>query len=426
MTLEGQTRWLAPPILVRSDTPTAPSPTMIITSLLDTDLYKFTMMQVVLHQFPGAQVEYKFKCRNPGINLAPYAAEIREEIRSLCTLRFSDAELAYLRGMRFIKSDFVDFLGLFRLNEKYITITPQPSGELDITVQGPWLHTILFEIPVLAIVNEVYFRNTQKMPRLQEGRQRLDAKIDLLHADGLADLKIADYGTRRRFSKAWHEEVLRVLAAKLGTTAPTGQFAGTSNVLFAMKLGFTPLGTMAHEYLQAAQALGPRLRDSQIFAFESWAREYRGDLGIALSDVYGMSAFLRDFDMYFCKLFDGARHDSGDPFDWGERMIAHYAGNRVDPKTKILIFSDGLTVPRTIALYQRFRGRCQLAFGIGTNLTNDLGDAPQHVPLQIVMKLVKCNGQPVAKLSDTPSKNMCEDEKYLAYLRQVFEIAQPA
>jgi nicotinate phosphoribosyltransferase len=399
---------------------------MIITSLLDTDLYKFTMMQVVLHQFPGAQVEYKFKCRNAGINLAPYAAEIREEIRSLCTLRFSDAELAYLRGMRFIKSDFVDFLGLFRLNEKYIQITPQPNGELDITVQGPWLHTILFEIPVLAIVNEVYFRNTQKMPRLQEGRQRLDAKIDLLHADGLADLKIADYGTRRRFSKAWHEEVLRVLAAKLGTTAPTGQFAGTSNVLFAMKLGFTPLGTMAHEYLQAAQALGPRLRDSQIFAFESWAREYRGDLGIALSDVYGMSAFLRDFDMYFCKLFDGARHDSGDPFDWGERMIAHYAGNRVDPKTKILIFSDGLTVPRTIELYQRFRGRCQLAFGIGTNLTNDLGDAPQHVPLQIVMKLVKCNGQPVAKLSDTPSKNMCEDEKYLAYLRQVFEIAQPA
>ena len=402
---------------------------MIITSLLDTDLYKFTMMQVVLHQFPGAQVEYKFKCRNPGINLAPYAAEIREEIRSLCTLHFSDTELAYLRGMRFIKSDFVDFLGLFKLNEKYITITSQPNGELDITVQGPWLHTILFEIPVLAIVNEVYFRNIQKVPRLQDGRQRLNAKIALLQAQGLQDLKIADYGSRRRFSKAWHEEVLRVLSAKLGkdaTSQPAGQFAGTSNVLLAMKLGLTPLGTMAHEYLQAAQALGPRLRDSQTFAFESWAHEYRGDLGIALSDVYGMTAFLRDFDMYFCKLFDGARHDSGDPFDWGERMIAHYQASRVDPKTKILIFSDGLTVPRTIELYQRFRGRCMLAFGIGTNLTNDLGDAPDHVPLQIVMKLVKCNGQPVAKLSDTPSKNMCEDEKYLAYLRQVFDITEPA
>ena len=406
---------------------------MIITSLLDTDLYKFTMMQVVLHQFPGAQVEYKFKCRNPGVDLAPYVREIRDEIRSLCGLQFQDAELTYLRSMRFIKSDFVDFLGLFRLNEKYITVTALPSGEIDITILGPWLHTILFEIPVLAIVNEVYFRNTQKVPDFPEGRRRLDTKIGQLQADGLRDLKIADYGTRRRFSKAWHEEVLRVLASRLGTVktvggvpSDTGQLAGTSNVLFAMKLGMTPLGTMAHEYLQACQALGPRLRDSQVFGFESWAKEYRGDLGIALSDVYGINAFLRDFDMYFCKLFDGARHDSGDPFDWGERMIAHYAKNRVDPRTKTLIFSDGLTVPRTIELYQQFCGRCQLAFGIGTNLTNDLGDAPAHVPLQIVIKMTRCNGQPVAKLSDTPSKNMCDDEKYLAYLRQVFDISLPA
>lgn len=401
---------------------------MIITSLLDTDLYKFTMMQVVLHQFPSAQVEYKFKCRNPGVALAPFAEEIRTEIKALCSLRFHEHELAYLRSLRFIKSDFVDFLGLFKLNEKYVTITPQKNGELEIKIQGPWLHTILFEIPVLAIVNEVYFRNTQPMPDLIEGRQRLETKLEQLRTPGLEQLKIADYGTRRRFSKAWHEEVLRVLRTRLGTvTSPNrsvdspGQFAGTSNVLWAMNLGLTPLGTMAHEYLQACQALGPRLRDSQVYAFESWAKEYRGDLGIALSDVYGMSAFLRDFDMYFCKLFDGARHDSGDPFDWGERMIDHYHQNRVDPKTKTLIFSDGLTVPRTIELYQQFRGRCQLAFGIGTNLTNDLG----YEPLQIVMKMVHCNGQPVAKLSDTPSKNMCEDERYLGYLRQVFELDPP-
>jgi nicotinate phosphoribosyltransferase len=410
---------------------------MIIGSLLDTDLYKFTMMQVVLHQFPGAQVEYRFKCRNAEIDpatgqvkmaLAPFAAEIRDEIRLLCGLHFQEAELAYLRSMRFIKSDFVDFLGLFRLNEKYVTVSALPSGEIDITIRGPWLHTILFEIPILAIVNEVYFRNTQRLPDLLEGRRRLDVKIGQLRSEGLSDLKIADYGTRRRFSKAWHEEVLRVLSARLGTgqspghaAGVGGQLAGTSNVLYAMKLGLVPLGTMAHEYLQACQALGPRLRDSQTYAFESWAKEYRGDLGIALSDVYGMSAFLRDFDLFFCKLFDGARHDSGDPFDWGERMLAHYSRNRVDPRTKTLIFSDALTVPRTIELYQRFRGRCQLAFGIGTNLTNDLGCEP----LQIVIKMVECNGQPVAKLSDTPSKNMCEDVNYLAYLRQVFEIAQP-
>jgi len=401
---------------------------MIITSLLDTDLYKFTMMQVVLHQFPGAQVEYRFKCRNPGAQLAPFVDEIREEIRSLCSLHFQDSELSYLRSMRFVKSDFVDFLGLFKLNEKYITVTPLASGDISIAIVGPWLHTILFEIPVLAIVNEVYFRNTQAVPDFLEGRKRLETKIGQLRTEGLSDLKIADYGTRRRFSRAWHEEVIRVLAARLGTLhspgnaqSVPGQLAGTSNVWLAMKLGLTPLGTMAHEYLQACQALGPRLRDSQVYAFESWAREYRGDLGIALSDVYGMTAFLRDFDMFFCKLFDGARHDSGDPFDWGERMLDHYARNRVDPRTKTLIFSDGLTVPRTIQLYQQFRGRCQLAFGIGTNLTNDLG----YEPLQIVIKMVKCNGQPVAKLSDTPSKNMCDDERYLAYLRQVFEIAQP-
>jgi nicotinate phosphoribosyltransferase len=398
---------------------------MIITSLLDTDLYKFTMMQVVLHQFPGAQVEYRFKCRNPGVNLAQHIGEIREEIRDLCSLHFQDAELLYLRSMRFIKSDFVDFLGIFRLNEKYITLTALPTGEIDITIKGPWLHTILFEIPVLAIVNEVYFRNQRAKPNVSLARQRLDTKMQQLRADGLQDLKIADYGTRRRFSKDWHEEVLRSLVAGLGT-GHTGQLAGTSNVLYAMKLGLIPLGTMAHEYLQACQALGPRLRDSQVYAFESWAKEYRGDLGIALSDVYGMSAFLRDFDMYFCKLFDGARHDSGDPFAWGERLIAHYKANRVDPLTKTFIFSDGLTIPRTIELYQQFRGRCLLAFGIGTNLTNDMDDAPRHEPLQIVIKLVRCNGQPVAKLSDTPAKNMCDDEKYLAYLRQVFEIPSAA
>src|ERR1035437_4813208 len=411
---------------------------MIITSLLDTDLYKFTMMQAVLHQFPGAQVEYKFKCRNPSIDtttgqvlhkLAPYVSEILDEIRSLCSLHFQDAELSYLQSLRFIKSDFVDFLGLFKLNEKYISVSALPSGEIDITIRGPWLHTILFEIPVLAIVNEVYFRNTQTLPDLMVGRQRLDLKIAQLRADGMNDLKIADYGTRRRFSVAWHEEVLRVLVARLGTaqspghaSGVAGQLAGTSNVLFAMKLCLTPLGTMAHEFLQACQALGPRLRDSQIFGFESWAKEYRGDLGIALSDVYGMSAFLRDFDLYFCKLFDGARHDSGDPFALGERMIDHYQRHRVDPRTKTLIFSDSLTVPRIVELYQQFRGRCQLAFGIGTNLTNDLA----YEPLQIVIKMVRCNGQPVAKLSDSPAKDMCDDEKYLAYVRQVFDISQPA
>ena len=388
---------------------------MVIKSLLDTDLYKFTMMQVVLHHFPAAQVEYRYKCRTQGVNLRPYLDEIRQEIHALCQLRFEPSELDYLKSLRFIKSDFIDFLGLFHLPEKCIEVSEgELPGEIAISVKGSWLHTILFEIPVLAIVNEVYFRNVCKDPDWAEGRKRLQTKMKLvLDATDLAEFRVAEYGTRRRFSHVWHEEVVTTMKAQMGE-----HFAGTSNVWFAMKHGVLPLGTMAHEYLQACQALGPRLRDSQVFALETWAKEYRGDLGIALSDVYGLEAFLRDFDMYFCKLFDGARHDSGDPFEWGERMIAHYAANRVDARTKTLIFSDALTFPRAIELTRRFAGRCRTAFGIGTNLTNDLG----HEPLQIVMKMIRCNGQPVAKVSDAPEKTMCDDKAYLAYLRQVFQL----
>jgi len=391
---------------------------MIIQSLLDTDLYKFTMMQVVLHHFPGAQVEYKFRCRTEGVDFRPYLDEIRDEMKALATLRFRDDELDYLRSLRFMKSDFVDFLGLFHFSEKYVRIGQgERAGEMDITIRGPWLHTIMYEIPLLAIVSEVYFRRTQQRPDLAEGRRRLGSKIELVRTvEKELDFRISDFGTRRRFSRAWHEEVLQTLKREVPE-----YFAGTSNVWFAMRNNMTPLGTMAHEYMQACQALGPRLRDSETFAFDVWAQEYRGDLGIAVADTYGTDAFLRDFDMYFCKLFDGARHDSGDPFDWGEKLIAHYRKNRVDPRTKQLIFSDQLSFPLAIAIARRFHGRAITAFGIGTNLTNDLG----YEPINIVIKMTECNGQPVAKVSDSPGKTVSKDAGYLRYLRQVFGL-EPA
>jgi nicotinate phosphoribosyltransferase len=391
---------------------------MIVRSLLDTDLYKFTMMQVVLHHFPGAQVEYQFKCRTEGVDLAPYVEEIAREVADLCKLRFREEELAYLRGLRFLKSDFVDFLGLFQFNEKYIRVTRGAApGELAITIHGPWLHTILYEIPVLAIVSEVYFRRTQPQADLGEGRRRLAEKIGILRkVEQELDFRISDFGTRRRFSLAWHEEIIATLKREVPQ-----YFAGTSNVWLAVRNGVTPLGTLAHEYMQACQALGPRLRDAQVFALDKWAQEYRGDLGIALSDTYGMDAFLRDFDMYFCKLFDGARHDSGDPFVWGEKMIAHYQKNRVDPRTKTLIFSDQLSFPLAIEIARRFHGRARTSFGIGTNLTNDVG----FEPLNIVIKMTECNGQPVAKVSDAPGKIVSTDARYLAYLRQVYGL-EPA
>lgn len=384
---------------------------MIIESLLDTDLYKFTMMQCVLHQFPGASVEYRFRCRNEGIDLRPYRQEIEAEVDHLCTLRFNEDELEYLRSLRFIKDDFVEFLSLFQLKRKYIDIS-EKDGQLAITIKGPWLHTILFEIPVLAIVNETYFKHIAQNIDKTEGRRRLDEKIRMIENEPDRELiSISDFGTRRRFSRVWQKEVLETLKLRL-----PHEFAGTSNVLYAKELGLIPMGTMAHEYLQACQALGPRLRDSQTYAFEMWAKEYRGDLGIALTDVYGIEPFLKDFDMYFCKLFDGVRQDSGDPESWGERMIEHYKANRCDPRTKTFIFSDSLTFDRLIKLFRRFKGRVKLGFGVGTNLTNDLGPEP----LNIVIKMVRANGQPVAKISDTPGKSLCDDPSYLAYLKQVF------
>jgi nicotinate phosphoribosyltransferase len=391
---------------------------MIIRSLLDTDLYKFTMMQVVLHHFPGAQVEYRFTCRTADVNLRPCLDDIGAAITDLCRLRFRDEELAYLRGLRFMKSDFVDFLGLFQFNQKYIHLAPgSAAGEIDIIIRGPWLHTILYEIPVLAIVSELYFRRTRPGADLAEGRKRLAQKIALVRkVEPALEFRISDFGTRRRFSLAWHEKVIRTLKDEV-----PHYFAGTSNVLLAMQHKVTPLGTLAHEYMQACQALGPRLRDAQVFAMDKWAQEYRGDLGIALSDTYGTDAFLRDFDMYFCKLFDGARHDSGDPFAWGEKMIAHYQKNRVDPLNKTLIFSDQLSFPLAIEIARRFHGRVRTAFGIGTNLTNDVG----FEPINIVIKMIECNGQPVAKVSDAPGKTVSSDAGYLAYLRQVYGL-EPA
>jgi len=388
---------------------------MIIQSLLDTDLYKFTMMQAVLHQYPGALVQYRFRCRTPDVDLRHCLARINDEIDHLCSLRFSTEELDYLGALRFIKPDFIDFLRLFQLDRRYIhlRVDPQTPCGIELEITGPWLHTILFEVPLLAIINESWFAYSSA-PDFAEGKKRLFEKTALLRdTQGFADCRIADYGTRRRYSRKWHALMLPLLREALGT-----QFVGTSNVHFAHIYNMTPLGTMAHEYLQAFQALGPRLRDSQVAALESWAREYRGDLGIALSDVVGLDAFLRDFDMYFCKLFDGVRHDSGDPFAWGDRILAHFKANRVDPTDKILVFSDGLDIAKVMGLYDYFHGRCQVAFGVGTHLTNDLGPAP----LNIVIKMTRCNGQPVAKLSDSPGKGMCEDPGYLTYLRQVFEV----
>ncbi len=386
---------------------------MIIESLLDTDLYKFTMMQAVLHRFPSAEVEYRFRCRTRGAVRHVPVTRVREEIAGLCSLTFAAHELDYLRSLRYLKKDFVEILRVFRLQQDHVEVAEHDDG-LDITIRGPWLHTILFEVPVLAVVSELYGGLAAPADAVEAGTRRLQAKIARLRAqDDLDGFRFAEFGTRRRFSRDWQRHVVERLAAEL-----PGHLAGTSNVLWAMELGLPPIGTMAHEFLQACQAVGPRLVDSQRYALEAWAQEYRGDLGIALSDVINQDAFLRDFDLYFCKLFDGVRQDSGDPFAWGERMLAHYRRLRVDARTKTIVFSDGLDMDKAVALYRHFRGRVQVSFGIGTHLTNDMGFATPGM----VIKMTRCNGQAVAKISDDPGKTLCDDPGYLAYLKKVFQV----
>ncbi|HJP99461.1 MAG TPA: nicotinate phosphoribosyltransferase [Rhodanobacteraceae bacterium] len=384
---------------------------MLIESLLDTDLYKFTMMQAVLHRFPSAEVEYRFRCRTHGATLGVSVERVREEVASLCRLRFRPHEIEYLRGLRYLKKDFVEILRIFQLQEDHVHVADN-DGQLEIAIRGPWLHTILFEVPVLAIVSELHGEASSGSTVLDAGAQRLEEKIRAVQALGdSSGFGFAEFGTRRRFSCAWQRHVVERLAEAL-----PDNLAGTSNVLWAMELGLLPIGTMGHEFLQACQALGPRLVDSQRFALEAWAQEYRGDLGVVLTDVIGLDAFLRDFDLYFCKLFDGVRHDSGDPIAWGERILDHYRRLRIDPLAKTLVFTDGLDMASAIGLYRHFRGRTQVAFGIGTHLTNDMGFA---LP-DMIIKMTRCNGQAVAKISDDPAKTLCTDPGYLAYLRKVF------
>ena len=299
----------------------------IIQSLLDTDLYKFTMLQVVLHQFPQTHSVYHFRCRNLDDTVYPLVEildELNEQLDLLCQLKFKEDELQYLRSLRFIKSDFVDYLELFQLKRRFIKATIDDQGRLDIWVEGPMVQAMMFEIFVLAIVNELYFQRIRTDEVLAEGQRRLEAKVELLQhysqVQGSEEppFLVSDFGTRRRYSFAWQKHVIE----EFHKAAPD-IFRGTSNVLIAKELGLTPIGTMAHEFLQAFQALDVRLRDFQKFALETWVQEYRGDLGIALTDVVGMDAFLRDFDLYFAKLFDGLRHDSGDPYEWGDKAYAH-------------------------------------------------------------------------------------------------------
>lgn len=375
---------------------------MIIESLLDTDYYKLTQSQVAFHQFPSAFVRYKFKCRNEMKWRPEHHKQLLENIDHFCSLRLDEGELKYLEGLGIFKPSFMEFLRLYSPNRKHITLSHE-GDELGIEVAGPWYSTIFFEVPVLAMVSEIY---SGKFVDFSSGRRRLEEKLKI---HDKVPFDFADFGTRRRNNGAWHEELIERLRGRVG-------FIGTSNVHLARKFGLKPIGTMAHEFLQVFQAfIHPRL--SQKMAFQSWLDEYKGVLGIALTDVIGIDAFLRDFDYPFAQSYQGVRHDSGSSDGWADKVIAHYQKLGIDPRTKTLVFSDGLNFEECARLHEKYKWETYVSFGVGTHLTNDFDDI---VPLQIVMKVVECNGMPVAKVSDSQGKGM-GSEKYTEYLRKVFE-----
>lgn len=388
----------------------------LIDSLMDTDLYKITMLQAYYHapEFRLVDAEWKFACRNRNdFDLSILIPEILRQLEHVCTLSFTDQELNYLAKFPFIKPDFVEFLRIFRLDMRFVHLHPK-GADLNLRFRGPLLHVALLEIYTLAIISELHTFVHCGGIDLALARQKLSLKIALLKAQKqMSGFSFIDFGTRRRASKAWQEEVLLTLKKQV-----PDYFSGTSSLHFARTLGLKPIGTMAHEWLQSWQAV-TRLADAQKAALEGWVREYRGRLGIALTDCYSMDSFIRDFsDPYFGKLYDGLRHDSGCPFKWGEKAIRMYVEMGIDPRSKALVFSDSLNFPRMLEIWRHFYGRAKVSFGIGTNLMNDVG----NVPLDIVIKMVAANGRPVAKISDEPGKSMCEDLGYLQYLARQYGI----
>ena len=382
----------------------------IVISLLDTDLYKFNMDQVIFHKHTDLCGKYYFKCRNKDVKFTQEMLdEINSQIDHLCTLRFRKDELDYLRSIRFIKNDYVEFLRLWRPIREYVTTELSKDGELSIIVDGPLFSAMQFEIHLLEIVNEVYFRMSYDYDTLlKSAEEKLNAKIEALN-NGTYTFKFAEFGCRRRLSREWEDVVVRRLSTE------TDKCIGTSNVYLAMKYNLTPIGTYAHEFVQMYQGIDRYpLAYTNHYAMRDWYDEYDGDNGTALTDTITTDLFLMDFNRSMVNNYNGVRHDSGDPYEWGEKIIKHYESYGVDPRTKLLLFSDGLDFDRAQKLFDYFKDRAKVSFGIGTFCSNDTCAEP----LNIVIKLQYVNGKPVAKLSDNPEKSMCHDADYLKYLKR--------
>ena len=391
----------------------------IINSLLETDMYKFSMGQTIFHQFTSYKTTWTFKCRNKDVHFTDeMVEEIKEQVQAFCQLRFTEEELEYLDNITWIKGTYVDFLRLWQPRYEEFTITTDAPCGLAIDAAGTWLNTSMYEIPVLAIVNEVYFRMAYDYDvLLKQFKRRLDEKVRLLEEDTYRLSDFSEFGLRRRLSAEAQEMAVKAMAEV--ELSADSHFIGTSNVYLAKKFNLKPVGTMAHEWImctgQGNHKHNPAY--SNWYALDAWVKEYGILNGIALTDTITTDCFLRDFQLTYATLFSGVRHDSGDPYEWGDKMIAHYNSLGINPRTKTLLFSDSLDFERATALYDYFKDRAKVAFGIGTFISNDTDEEA----LNIVMKTTKCNGMDVAKISDVAGKGMCKNPDYVDYLNRCID-----
>ena len=392
----------------------------IINSLCETDQYKLNMMDVVMRKFNDYTVVWTFKCRNEDVRFTPeMIKEIREQVDHYCTLRFSDDELGWLKkNLPWLSAGFINHLKFWHpvRNEIWINennIQSYNDCGLAIEAHGTWLNTSFYEIALLAIVNEVYFafkhgvgsKDIEFQKRTIEKFGKLGIEYDIGN--------FAEFGLRRRLSGEMQDWLIKYCVEQ-----KVPGFVGTSNVFLAKKYGCKAIGTLAHEYIQCMQATpGHDVTYANHFAMEAWTDCFGVKNGTYLTDCITTDLFLLDFDEKYATLFSGLRHDSGDPFIWGDKIIAHYRKLGIDPKTKTLLFSDSLNFEQATKIKKYFDGKCKVSFGIGTYLANDT----DVKPLNIVMKITECNGRPVAKISDAEGKEMCRDTQYVDYLKRCIE-----
>lgn len=390
----------------------------IITSLLDTDAYKLHMQQAVFHHYKQVSVVAEFRCRSDE-RLGNYAQAVCQQIDLMANIALTPTEYRYLRGLPFFKADYLDWLKNFRFNPTQVNVYTTQENQLALRISGPWREVILWEVPLLALISELVHRDRSPNVTTEDAIEQLHKLIKHFYQDAktqnidLANFKLMDFGTRRRFSHAVQYAIVNELKNHFH------YFTGTSNYKLAQQLQLKPVGTQAHEWFQAHQQISADLANSQRVALQSWLDEYPNQLGIALTDCITMDAFLRDFDITFANRYQGLRHDSGDPLEWGKKAISHYKKLAIDPMSKTLVFSDNLDLQKALILYKHFYKRINLIFGIGTRLTCNI---PQVKPLNIVIKLVECNGKPVAKLSDSPGKTICDDDEFIVRLKKAFDI----